>query len=92
MSGPLHIDLSRVTRIDTVGAWMVHRLLRDRPEGLYRAKGFVDFGGGHRYLLQLVGGSLRLQKRRGTGTQLAAIVVPPTSRTSGSVGSAQTAV
>lgn len=48
-------------------------LLRDRPEGLYRAKGFVDFGGGHRYLLQLVGGSLRLQKRRGTGTQLVCI-------------------
>ena len=48
-------------------------LLRDRPEGLYRAKGFVDFGAGHRYLLQLVGGSLRLQKRRGTGTQLVCI-------------------
>jgi phospholipid/cholesterol/gamma-HCH transport system permease protein len=29
--GPLVIDLSGVTRIDTVGAWMVHRLLRDRP-------------------------------------------------------------
>ncbi|SEB22631.1 MULTISPECIES: GTP-binding protein [unclassified Mycobacterium] len=48
-------------------------LLRDRPEGLYRAKGFVDFGAGHRYLLQLVGGSLRLQKHRGTGTQLVCI-------------------
>lgn len=48
-------------------------LLRDRPEGLYRAKGFVDFGAGHRYLLQLVGGSLRLQKRRGVGTQLVCI-------------------
>lgn len=48
-------------------------LLRDRPEGLYRAKGFVDFGKGHRYLLQLVGGSLRLQKRLGTGTQLVCI-------------------
>lgn len=48
-------------------------LLRDRPEGLYRAKGFVDFGAGHRYLLQLVGGSLRLQKRRGAGTQLVCI-------------------
>jgi phospholipid/cholesterol/gamma-HCH transport system permease protein len=29
--GPLLIDLSGVRRIDTVGAWMVHRLLRDRP-------------------------------------------------------------
>ena len=29
--GPLLIDLSGVTRIDTVGAWIVHRLLRDRP-------------------------------------------------------------
>ncbi|MUL44686.1 GTP-binding protein [Mycobacterium sp. CBMA293] len=48
-------------------------LMRDRPEGLYRAKGFVDFGAGHRYLLQLVGGSLRLQKRRGAGTQLVCI-------------------
>jgi G3E family GTPase len=48
-------------------------LLRHRPEGLYRAKGFVDFGAGHRYLLQLVGGSLRLQKRRGSGTQLVCI-------------------
>ncbi len=28
--GPLAIDLSGVTRIDTVGAWLVHRLLRDR--------------------------------------------------------------
>jgi phospholipid/cholesterol/gamma-HCH transport system permease protein len=31
VEGPLSIDLSQVTRIDTVGAWMVHRLLRDRP-------------------------------------------------------------
>lgn len=28
--GPLSIDLSGVQRIDTVGAWLVHRLLRDR--------------------------------------------------------------
>ena len=45
-------------------------LLRNKPEGLYRAKGFVDFGDGNRYLLQLVGSSLRLQKSRGSGTQL----------------------
>jgi phospholipid/cholesterol/gamma-HCH transport system permease protein len=31
VEGPLAVDLSRVTRIDTVGAWMVHKLLRDRP-------------------------------------------------------------
>jgi phospholipid/cholesterol/gamma-HCH transport system permease protein len=31
VDGPLVIDLSAVSRIDTVGAWMVHRLLRDRP-------------------------------------------------------------
>jgi phospholipid/cholesterol/gamma-HCH transport system permease protein len=31
VAGPLVIDLSGVSRIDTVGAWMVHRLLRDRP-------------------------------------------------------------
>ncbi len=29
--GPLTIDLSRVEGMDTVGAWFVHRLLRDRP-------------------------------------------------------------
>lgn len=48
-------------------------LLRNRPEGLYRAKGFVDFGPEHRYLLQLVGSSLRFEKRRGAGTQLVCI-------------------
>jgi phospholipid/cholesterol/gamma-HCH transport system permease protein len=32
VTGPLQIDLSDVTGIDTVGAWIVHRLLRDRPE------------------------------------------------------------
>jgi G3E family GTPase len=47
--------------------------LRHGPEGLYRAKGFVDFGSGHRYLLQLVGPSLRLRKHRGTGTELVCI-------------------
>jgi phospholipid/cholesterol/gamma-HCH transport system permease protein len=31
VEGPLTIDLAKVGRIDTVGAWMVHRLLRDRP-------------------------------------------------------------
>lgn len=45
-------------------------LLRDRPQGLYRAKGFVDFGQGHRYLLQLVGGSVRFEKQRRAGTEL----------------------
>jgi phospholipid/cholesterol/gamma-HCH transport system permease protein len=29
--GALQIDLSAVQRIDTVGAWLVHRILRDRP-------------------------------------------------------------
>ncbi|MED5815191.1 GTP-binding protein [Mycolicibacterium sp. 050232] len=46
--------------------------LRDRPEGLYRAKGFVDFGG-QRFLLQLVGSSLRFEKRRSVGTELVLI-------------------
>ncbi|MHA3023678.1 CobW family GTP-binding protein [Mycobacterium sp. BMJ-28] len=45
-------------------------VLRDRPQGLYRAKGFVDFGPGHRYLLQLVGGSVRFEKQRRAGTEL----------------------
>lgn len=45
-------------------------LLRNRPQGLYRAKGFVDFGPGHRYLLQLVGGSVRFEKQRRSGTEL----------------------
>ncbi|WP_458317288.1 CobW family GTP-binding protein [Mycolicibacterium brisbanense] len=41
--------------------------LRDRPAGLYRAKGFIDFGGagsGRKFLLQLVGSSLRFSRRR----------------------------
>lgn len=46
--------------------------LRDRPEGLYRAKGFVDFGA-QRFLLQLVGSSLRFEKRRAGGTELVLI-------------------
>ncbi|MFN7173990.1 MAG: ABC transporter permease [Thermaurantiacus tibetensis] len=29
--GALEIDLAAVTRLDTVGAWLVHRALRDRP-------------------------------------------------------------
>ncbi|CDO09600.1 CobW family GTP-binding protein [Mycolicibacterium cosmeticum] len=45
-------------------------LLRDRPQGLYRAKGFVDFGPAHRYLLQLVGGSVRFERTRRAGTEL----------------------
>lgn len=45
-------------------------LLRDRPRGLYRAKGFVDFGPGHRYVLQLVGGSVRFERQRRAGTEL----------------------
>lgn len=28
--GPIDIDLSSVERIDTVGAWLIHRILRDR--------------------------------------------------------------
>ena len=47
--------------------------LRQGPPGLYRAKGFVDFGAGHRYLVQLVGASLRLSKQRGAGTELVCI-------------------
>jgi phospholipid/cholesterol/gamma-HCH transport system permease protein len=31
VDGPLTIDLAQVERIDTVGAWIVHRLMRDRP-------------------------------------------------------------
>ena len=46
--------------------------LRDRPEGLYRAKGFVDFGD-QRFLLQLVGSSLRFEKRRAGRTELVLI-------------------
>ncbi|WP_372516583.1 GTP-binding protein [Mycolicibacterium senegalense] len=46
--------------------------LRDRPEGLYRAKGFVDFGD-QRFLVQLVGSSLRFEKRRPGGTELVLI-------------------
>lgn len=51
-------------------------VLKNRPDGLYRAKGFVDFGPGHRYLLQLVGSSLRFERSRagkGEGTELVCI-------------------
>ncbi|MCF6386511.1 GTP-binding protein [Mycobacterium sp. MBM] len=41
--------------------------LHDRPAGLYRAKGFVDFGDGGRYSVQLVGSSLRFDKRGAAG-------------------------
>jgi len=49
--------------------------LQDRPVGLYRAKGFVDFGDGGRYSVQLVGTSLRFEKRgaAGRGTTLVLI-------------------
>lgn len=49
--------------------------LQDRPVGLYRAKGFVDFGDGGRYSVQLVGSSLRFEKRgaAGRGTTLVLI-------------------
>jgi G3E family GTPase len=49
--------------------------LQDRPVGLYRAKGFVDFGAGGRYSVQLVGSSLRFEKRgaAGRGTTLVLI-------------------
>lgn len=30
--GPLVVDLAQVERMDTVGAWLVHRLVRDRPD------------------------------------------------------------
>lgn len=46
--------------------------LQNRPEGLYRAKGFVDFGA-QRFLVQLVGSSLRFEKRRAGGTELVMI-------------------
>lgn len=41
--------------------------LQDRPGGLYRAKGFVDFGAagaGRKFVMQLVGSSLRFERRR----------------------------
>lgn len=49
--------------------------LQDRPAGIYRAKGFVDFGDGGRYCVQLVGSSLRFDKRgaAGRGTTLVLI-------------------
>ncbi len=46
--------------------------LQDRPEGLYRAKGFVDFGA-QRFLVQLVGSSLRFEKRGAGSTELVLI-------------------
>lgn len=60
-------------RTDTpVNPRLFMEFLRDRPEGLYRAKGFVDFGD-QRFLVQLVGSSLRFEKRRPGGTELVLI-------------------
>ncbi len=58
---------------DTVNPRHFLQFLQARPAGLYRAKGFVDFGPNGRYLVQLVGSSLRLQKKRGRGTELVLI-------------------
>jgi phospholipid/cholesterol/gamma-HCH transport system permease protein len=33
-AGPVRINLAGVERMDTVGAWLVHRILRDRPGSL----------------------------------------------------------
>jgi phospholipid/cholesterol/gamma-HCH transport system permease protein len=39
---PIAIDLSRVERIDTVGAWLVHRTVRDRGARVTGASGDVE--------------------------------------------------
>jgi phospholipid/cholesterol/gamma-HCH transport system permease protein len=39
---PLTIDLSRVERVDTVGAWLVHRAVRDRGAKVIGANGDVQ--------------------------------------------------
>ncbi|MGV0769367.1 CobW family GTP-binding protein [Mycobacterium syngnathidarum] len=57
---------------DVVNPRLFMEFLRDRPEGLYRVKGFVDFGS-QRFLVQLVGSSLRFEKRRQAGTELVLI-------------------
>ena len=57
---------------DVVNPRLFMEFLRDRPAGLYRAKGFVDFGD-QRFLLQLVGSSLRFEKRRAGRTELVLI-------------------
>ncbi|MFN6544434.1 CobW family GTP-binding protein [Mycolicibacterium nivoides] len=56
----------------TLNPRLFMEFLRDRPAGLYRAKGFVDFGA-QRFLLQLVGSSLRFEKRRSGTTELVLI-------------------
>jgi G3E family GTPase len=46
--------------------------LARRPVGMYRAKGFVDFGA-QRFLMQLVGSSLRFEAQRPGATELVLI-------------------
>ncbi|MGW0161277.1 CobW family GTP-binding protein [Mycobacterium sp. NPDC003323] len=58
---------------DTMNPRHFLQFLHDRPDGLYRAKGFVDFGTNGRFLVQLVGSSLRFSKKRGRGTELVLI-------------------
>ena len=46
---------------------LLMEFLNNRPDGLYRAKGFLDFGAagaGRKFVLQLVGSSLRVERQR----------------------------
>ncbi|MGX7826998.1 CobW family GTP-binding protein [Actinokineospora sp. 24-640] len=45
-------------------------VLTDRHTGVYRAKGYVHFGPDQRYAVQVVGGSVRVAKEPGEGTEL----------------------
>ncbi|UVS77765.1 GTP-binding protein [Actinokineospora sp. UTMC 2448] len=45
-------------------------VLTDRHTGVYRAKGYVDFGLDERFAVQVVGGSVRVAREPGAGTEL----------------------
>lgn len=56
---PEHETVELVTE-ETIDGRALLDLFGDRPPGLFRAKGFVDLGGGHRFTLQAVGRQLNL--------------------------------
>lgn len=56
---PVHETVELVTE-ETLDGRALLELFGDRPPGLFRAKGFVDLGGGHRFTLQVVGRQLNI--------------------------------
>ncbi|MGW5052379.1 CobW family GTP-binding protein [Actinokineospora sp. NPDC004072] len=61
------VDFTCAEPLDPVALAAV---LTDRHSGVYRAKGYVHFGLPERFAVQVVGGSVRVAREPGTGTEL----------------------